>query len=296
MLELDNITKTFGDTRVLNGVSLTLDDGRIMSILGPSGGGKTTLLNIILGITDATGGRILVDGKDMTRVPMEKRGFNIVFQDYALFPNLTAYENIIYGLRNNPGVSTPDEIRELIALLGLEEHLNKHIDELSGGQKQRVARARTLVMKPRPRARMLAQPPATRSSEPAPTRSSTRWPSCRSCCPNWRRRGAAASAVQQSYVMFDSADGVTVDLRLQVLARGLQFGDFAEQFQFSRAFGHAGHAPARRGDAPHVSHVQKTGQQFGGVPGLGGARRTQLHGRRIGSARHAGPGDGPILI
>ncbi|MBU8983061.1 ATP-binding cassette domain-containing protein [Bifidobacterium bifidum] len=161
MLELDNITKTFEDTRVLNGVSLTLDDGRIMSILGPSGGGK-----------------------DMTRVPMEKRGFNIVFQDYALFPNLTAYENIIYGLRNNPGVSTPDEIRELIALLSLEEHLNKHIDELSGGQKQRVALARTLVMKPRPRAMTLAQQPATRSSEPAPTRSPTRWPSCRSCCPN----------------------------------------------------------------------------------------------------------------
>ena len=95
MLELKNITKSFGDAHVLNGISLTLDKGRIMSILGPSGGGKTTLLNIILGITDATGGQILFDGEDLTRVPMEKRGFNIVFQDYALFPNLNAYENII---------------------------------------------------------------------------------------------------------------------------------------------------------------------------------------------------------
>lgn len=107
MLELKNITKSFGDTNVLNGISLTLDKGRIMSILGPSGGGKTTLLNIMLGITDATGGQILYDGEDLTHVPMEKRGFNIVFQDYALFPNLTAYENITYGLRNNPDISSP---------------------------------------------------------------------------------------------------------------------------------------------------------------------------------------------
>lgn len=149
MLELKNITKSFGDTHVLNGISLTLETGQIMSILGPSGGGKTTLLNIVLGITDATGGRILLDGEDLTHVPMEKRGFNIVFQDYALFPNLNAYENITYGLNNNPDLSSPEEIREMIALLGLEEHLGKSIDELSGGQKQRVALARTLVMKPR---------------------------------------------------------------------------------------------------------------------------------------------------
>ncbi|MBT1170748.1 ABC transporter ATP-binding protein [Bifidobacterium sp. SO4] len=149
MLELKNITKSFGDTHVLNGISLTLGEGQIMSILGPSGGGKTTLLNIILGITDATSGQILYNGEDLTQVPMEKRGFNIVFQDYALFPNLTAYENITYGLRNNPGISSEAEIKELISLLGLEEHLNKRIDELSGGQKQRVALARTLVMKPK---------------------------------------------------------------------------------------------------------------------------------------------------
>ena len=149
MLELKNISKSFGGTHVLNDISLTLERGRIMSILGPSGGGKTTLLNIILGITDPTDGRILYNGEDLTRVPMEKRGFNIVFQDYALFPNLTAYENVTYGLRNRPGVSSETEIGELIELLGLGEHLDKHIDELSGGQKQRVALARTLVMKPR---------------------------------------------------------------------------------------------------------------------------------------------------
>lgn len=149
MLELKDITKSFGDTHVLNGISLTIGDGQIMSILGPSGGGKTTLLNIIIGISQPTSGQILYNGEDLTNVPMEKRGFNIVFQDYALFPNLNAYENITYGLKNNPGISTEKEIKEMISLLGLEEHLGKKIDELSGGQKQRVALARTLVMKPK---------------------------------------------------------------------------------------------------------------------------------------------------
>lgn len=149
MLELKHITKSFGNDRVLDDISLRLDTGEIMSVLGPSGGGKTTLLNIILGIVDADTGRIIFDGEDVSHTPMEKRGFNIVFQDYALFPNLNAYENITYGLRNTPGLSSPEEISDLIALLDLGKHLDKSVDELSGGQKQRVALARTLVMKPR---------------------------------------------------------------------------------------------------------------------------------------------------
>ena len=86
--------------------------------------------------------------EDLTDVPMEKRGFNIVFQDYALFPNLNTYENIVYGLKNNPDRSTKEEVGEMIRLLNLEEHLDKKIEQLSGGQKQRVALARTMVMKP----------------------------------------------------------------------------------------------------------------------------------------------------
>lgn len=149
MLELKHITKSFGSDRVLDDISLRLDTGEIMSVLGPSGGGKTTLLNIILGIVDADTGQIIFDGEDVSHTPMEKRGFNIVFQDYALFPNLNAYENITYGLCNTPGLSSPEEISDLIALLDLGKHLDKSVDELSGGQKQRVALARTLVMKPR---------------------------------------------------------------------------------------------------------------------------------------------------
>ena len=92
---------------------------------------------------------LIFDGEDITQMPMEKRGFNIVFQDYALFPNLNVYENIVYGLKNKSNISTTKEVQDLINLLGLGKHLTKKIEELSGGQKQRTALARTLVMKPK---------------------------------------------------------------------------------------------------------------------------------------------------
>ena len=149
MLELEHLQKSFDGVPVLKDISLQVEDGEIVSILGPSGCGKTTLLNMILGIVDADQGAIRYNGEDLTRTPMEKRGFNIVFQDYALFPNLNVRQNITYGLRNKPGISSQEEVDELIGLLGLREHLAKRIDQLSGGQKQRVALARTLVMKPR---------------------------------------------------------------------------------------------------------------------------------------------------
>ncbi len=149
MLKLNNIQKKYGDSTILNNINLDINDGEIVSILGSSGSGKTTLLNVILGITEANSGTIEFGGKDITNVRMEDRGFNIVFQDYALFPNLNAFQNITYGLKNKPNVSSQEEVFELIELLGLGDHLNKKIEHLSGGQKQRVALARTLVMKPK---------------------------------------------------------------------------------------------------------------------------------------------------
>ena len=149
MLTLNNLKKSYDQTSILNGNSLSIETGEIVSILGPSGSGKTTLLNCILGITEIDSGSVVFNGQDVTGVSMEERGFNIVFQDYALFPNLNAYENITYGLKNKPGISTQQEVNELIELLGLSQHLDKHIDQLSGGQKQRVALARTMVMKPK---------------------------------------------------------------------------------------------------------------------------------------------------
>lgn len=149
MLKLDHIQKSFDGVPVLRDITLQVEDGEIVSILGPSGCGKTTLLNLILGIVEADNGTISYNGEDLTHMAMEKRGFNIVFQDYDLFPNLNVYQNITYGLRNKPNISSKEEVEDLIDLLGLREHLTKRVDQLSGGQKQRVALARTMVMKPR---------------------------------------------------------------------------------------------------------------------------------------------------
>ena len=149
MLEIKNLKKSYDGNIILQNINLNIEEGEIVSILGPSGCGKTTLLNLILGLTDADEGEIIFNGKEITNMPMEQRGFNIVFQDYALFPNLNVYQNVTYGLRNNPKISTPQEVEELIDLLGLREHLHKKIEQLSGGQKQRTALARTMVMKPK---------------------------------------------------------------------------------------------------------------------------------------------------
>ena len=150
MLELHNVKKVFDDgVTILEDINFSVEDGEIVSMLGSSGSGKTTLLNVILGITGITHGEIIYNGRNVTELSMEERGFNIVFQDYALFPHLNAYDNIVYGLKNKPDISTKEEVEELIELLGLKQHLGKNIEQLSGGQKQRVALARTLVMKPK---------------------------------------------------------------------------------------------------------------------------------------------------
>lgn len=149
LLELQNISKQFDQKVVLENIDLTINSGEIVSLLGPSGSGKTTLLNIILGLTKIDQGKVVFNNEDLSHVAMKNRGFNIVFQDYALFPHLNAYENIVYGLRNKKEGASAEEVREYIDFLELKPHLKKRIGELSGGQKQRVALARTLVTKPK---------------------------------------------------------------------------------------------------------------------------------------------------
>lgn len=149
LLKLQNVSKQFDKKVVLTDINLEIKTGEIVSLLGPSGSGKTTLLNLILGLTQMDQGQIIFNDVDITKTPMKNRGFNIVFQDYALFPNLNSYENIVYGLRNKKGLVSDQELQEYIDFLELKPHLNKKIGELSGGQKQRVALARTLVTKPK---------------------------------------------------------------------------------------------------------------------------------------------------
>jgi iron(III) transport system ATP-binding protein len=149
MLELKNIRKQFDGKVVLDGIDLEIRQGELVSMLGPSGSGKTTLLNIILGLTSMDSGSLFFEGINISKVSMKERGFNIVFQDYALFPNLNAYKNIVYGLQNMQHQNAGEEVEELIDFLELRPHLGKKIHQLSGGQKQRVALARTLATKPK---------------------------------------------------------------------------------------------------------------------------------------------------
>ena len=149
LLELKKIRKQYAGKIVLDGIDVEIGTGEIVSMLGPSGSGKTTLLNIILGLTPMDSGKIIFNGQDISKVSMKERGFNIVFQDYALFPNLNAYKNIVYGLKNKPDLISQEDLAGLIDFLELRPHLLKSIDQLSGGQKQRVALARTLAIKPK---------------------------------------------------------------------------------------------------------------------------------------------------
>ena len=120
LLKLKNISKQFDEKIVLKDINLEINTGEIVSLLGQSGSGKTTLLNIILGLTKMDSGKIIFNDVDVSKVQIEDRGFNIVFQDYALFPHINAYENIVYGLRNKKGLVTEREIQEYIEFLELK--------------------------------------------------------------------------------------------------------------------------------------------------------------------------------
>lgn len=149
LLEIRDISKKYENKEVLKSIHLEIQSGEIVSLLGPSGSGKTTLLNVILGLTTPTSGDLIFNGEVINKKSMKDRGFNIVFQNFALFPHLNAYDNIIYGLKNKKVQTTQEEVNEYIRFLELEDHLRKPIQALSGGQKQRVSIARTLVMRPK---------------------------------------------------------------------------------------------------------------------------------------------------
>jgi ABC-type Fe3+/spermidine/putrescine transport system ATPase subunit len=148
-VSLQGITKSFGKTPVLSGIELNLAEGCFLSIVGPSGSGKTTLLRIIAGFLSPDRGKVFIDGKDVTMEPPRNRGIGMVFQHYALFPNLTVYENVAFGLRARklPESETKRRVERMLALVHLEEKAQSYPRELSGGQQQRVFLARALVQK-----------------------------------------------------------------------------------------------------------------------------------------------------
>ena len=151
LLVLDNLVKIYGDNIVaLNGVSLSIARGEFVCFLGPSGCGKTTLLRLIAGLDYQTSGKIMQNGRDISWLPPQHRDFGIVFQSYALFPNLTVKDNVAYGLVNEKmeKKAAAGRVAELLSLVGLPEQENKYPWQLSGGQQQRVALARALAISP----------------------------------------------------------------------------------------------------------------------------------------------------
>jgi len=147
-IEIKNICKKFDGKQILKDVSFDVYDGEFLSILGPSGCGKTTLLRILIGIEEPDSGSISRNGNNITNAHPSKRGMGIVFQNYALFPNMTVVENVEYALKiKKETKNTAREVAlEVIKKVGLEEHINKYPNQLSGGQQQRVAIARTLAL------------------------------------------------------------------------------------------------------------------------------------------------------
>jgi iron(III) transport system ATP-binding protein len=149
-LSLQNISRNFGATRAVAGVSLAVERGEFFGLLGPSGCGKTTTLRMIAGLEKPDSGSIHFDGKEITDLPPERRGFGMVFQNYALFPHLNVFENVAFGLRARHAAKEQmnDRVRSALELVQLPGYEKRAIDELSGGQQQRVAIARAIAIEP----------------------------------------------------------------------------------------------------------------------------------------------------
>ena len=151
MIQIEGVTKSFGDFQALGGVSLEIASGSLTALLGPSGSGKSTLLRIIAGLDDPDGGRILIDGQETTHLPVQRRQIGFVFQHYAAFKHMTVRENVAFGLkiRKQPKPQIDARVDELLGVVGLSGYQQRYPSQLSGGQHQRMALARALAADPK---------------------------------------------------------------------------------------------------------------------------------------------------
>ncbi|MGI6634782.1 MAG: ABC transporter ATP-binding protein [Christensenellales bacterium] len=151
LVEMQALTKHFGQTQAVNDFTVTLPDGELVSLLGPSGCGKSTVLNMLAGILKPTAGRIFFDGEDVTALPPERRGIGLVFQNYALYPHMTVLQNISFPLeiQKVPREERQRRARDMAKMVHVDTLLHRRPKELSGGQQQRVAIARALVKNPK---------------------------------------------------------------------------------------------------------------------------------------------------
>jgi len=150
-INIVNLVKTFEEIRAVDGISLNVESGEFLTLLGPSGSGKTTTLNLIAGFDIPTSGEILLGGEDIAIKPPHRRNLGMVFQNYALFPHMTVFENVAFPLRNRKsrGLDIRESVGEALSLVKLEGYEKRYPKQLSGGQQQRVAIARSLVYSPR---------------------------------------------------------------------------------------------------------------------------------------------------
>ncbi|EHJ4127641.1 spermidine/putrescine ABC transporter ATP-binding protein PotA [Escherichia fergusonii] len=151
LVQLAGIRKSFDGKEVISNLDLTINNGEFLTLLGPSGCGKTTVLRLIAGLETVDSGRIMLDNEDITHVPAENRYVNTVFQSYALFPHMTVFENVAFGLRmqKTPVAEIAPRVTEALRMVQLESFAQRKPHQLSGGQQQRVAIARAVVNKPR---------------------------------------------------------------------------------------------------------------------------------------------------
>ncbi|MBS2936814.1 ABC transporter ATP-binding protein [Nocardioides sp. J2M5] len=149
-VELTDLTRVYGAMRALDGLTLHLEPGELVCLLGPSGCGKTTALRILAGLDHPTSGSVSVGGKDLTKVPANKRDMGMVFQAYSLFPHMTVVDNVAFGLklRGRDAASRRARAGDMLDLVGLGQHADRYAHQLSGGQQQRVALARALAVEP----------------------------------------------------------------------------------------------------------------------------------------------------
>lgn len=145
-----DLYKNYDGKDVLKNISFTVQEGEFLSVLGPSGCGKTTLLRILIGLEQQSGGTILMDGKDISHVKPSERSMGIIFQNYALFPNMTVLGNVEYALKLRPDkkAKSKEIALQTLEAIGMKDQINKRPSQLSGGQQQRVAIARTLALNP----------------------------------------------------------------------------------------------------------------------------------------------------
>ena len=219
-VRFERVSKQFGDTVALRDFSLDIDDGEFVVLLGPSGCGKTTALRILAGLEEATAGDIFIDDRNVSDVPPRERDIAMVFQNYALYPHMSVYDNIAFGLRmRRVGRKVVDDaVREVASLLGLTELLKRRPGQLSGGQRQRVALARAIVR--RPKAFLMDEP---LSNLDAKLRANTRIELIR------LHRRLESTVL---YVTHDQVEAMTMGQRIAVMDKGVlqQVGTAADVY------------------------------------------------------------------